>query len=87
MINYRDYIGGKVHLIGIGGSSMSGIAFLLQEKGCIVSGSDKFDGRETDPGDISSQMIVDGMRENGVNAYLMPTLEDATWLLPSDAVI
>jgi len=29
MINYRDYIGKKVHLTGIGGSSMSGLALLL----------------------------------------------------------
>ena len=45
MTNYRDYIGKKVHLIGIGGSSMSGIALLLQERGCIISGSDRAEGK------------------------------------------
>ena len=36
----RDFRGKRVHMIGIGGSSMSGLAQLLQQKGYIVSGSD-----------------------------------------------
>ena len=35
--------GSRVHMIGIGGSSMSGIAMLLHRKGCIVSGSNRDD--------------------------------------------
>ena len=37
----RDFIGKKVFMIGIGGSSMSGLARLLKWKGCVVSGSDR----------------------------------------------
>ncbi len=36
----NNFAGQKVHLIGIGGISMSAIAFLLIEQGAIVSGSD-----------------------------------------------
>ena len=36
-----DYPGGKIHLIGIGGSSMSGLAEMLIDKGYQVSGSDR----------------------------------------------
>ena len=39
----QDLYGKRVHLIGIGGASMSGIALLLRKKGCIVSGSDRAD--------------------------------------------
>ena len=34
-----NYIGKKAYMIGIGGSSMSGLALLLQNMGIIVSGS------------------------------------------------
>ena len=40
----RDYIGKRVHMIGIGGSSMSGLAAMLIDKGYRVTGSDKTDG-------------------------------------------
>ncbi len=36
----RDYQGKRVHMIGIGGSSMSGLAQMLLEKGYKISGSD-----------------------------------------------
>lgn len=36
-------LGAKVHIIGIGGAGMSGLALLLAEKGCVVSGSDATD--------------------------------------------
>ena len=76
MINYRDYIGGKVHLIGIGGSSMSGIAFLLQEKGCIVSGSDKFDGKSvaalrTAGVDVTINHCADNVKDKDLVIYSM----------------
>src|SRR5260370_42027409 len=38
----------NVHLIGVAGSGMSGIAGLLLQVGHQVSGSDKFDSLETD---------------------------------------
>ena len=37
----RNYPGGHIHLIGIGGSSMSGLAEMLIDQGYIVSGSDR----------------------------------------------
>ena len=36
----RDYTGRRVHMIGIGGSSMSGLAEMLLQKGYAVTGSD-----------------------------------------------
>ncbi len=36
----RDYLNKRVHMIGIGGSSMSGLARMLFEKGYAVTGSD-----------------------------------------------
>lgn len=40
----RDYAGKRVHMIGIGGSSMSGLAEMLIDKGYRVTGSDRTDG-------------------------------------------
>lgn len=40
----RDYIGKRIHMIGIGGSSMSGLAEMLLEEGYQVTGSDRTDG-------------------------------------------
>ena len=37
----RDYPGGRIHLVGIGGSSMSGLAEMLIDQGYHVSGSDR----------------------------------------------
>lgn len=39
----RDFPGGHIHMIGIGGSSMSGLARMLLDKGFSVSGSDRDD--------------------------------------------
>ncbi|MBE5779377.1 MAG: UDP-N-acetylmuramate--L-alanine ligase [Clostridiales bacterium] len=39
----RDYAGKHVHMIGIGGSSMSGLARMLLEKGYILTGSDNLE--------------------------------------------
>ena len=39
-IHIRNFEGKHVHFIGIGGISMSGLAEILLEKGCKVSGSD-----------------------------------------------
>ena len=54
--------------------------------------TDIFAARETDPGDINSQMLVDGMREHGVNAVLTPTFDDTEAYLrahwqPGDLVL
>ena len=39
----RDYQGKHIHMIGIGGSSMSGLAQMLLEKGYILTGSDNLE--------------------------------------------
>ena len=36
--NIWDYRGKRVHMIGIGGSSMSGLAMMLKENGFQISG-------------------------------------------------
>lgn len=46
--NIHDYRGKHVHFIGIGGSSMSGLASLLNDEGYIVSGSDRTRSHKTD---------------------------------------
>ena len=43
-----DYRGGRVHFIGIGGSSMSGLAGLLQDEGWQVTGSDRTKSHKTE---------------------------------------
>lgn len=43
-VHIRDYRGKRIHMIGIGGSSMSGLAEMLIDKGYIVSGSDRTEG-------------------------------------------
>ena len=40
----RDYAGQRIHLIGIGGSSMSGLAEMLMDEGYEVTGSDRDEG-------------------------------------------
>ena len=54
--------------------------------------TDIFAAREKDPGDINSQMLVDGMRAHGVNAVLTPTFDDTEAYLrahwqPGDLVL
>lgn len=43
-----QYKGKRVHMLGIGGSSMSGLAYLLKEQGYIVSGSDQTKSHKTE---------------------------------------
>ena len=40
----KDFAGKRIHLIGIGGSSMSGLAEMLMDQGYRVSGSDRDEG-------------------------------------------
>lgn len=39
----KDYLNKRVHMIGIGGSSMSGLARMLREKGYALTGSDSLE--------------------------------------------
>ena len=63
----------RIHMIGIGGVSMSGIAEILNNLGIIVTGSD-----------IYQSNITDKLKENGINVTIGHNLED---VLKSDAVI
>ena len=40
----RNFAGKRIHLIGIGGSSMSGLAEMLMDQGYQVTGSDRDEG-------------------------------------------
>ena len=40
MPHIKDFKGKRAHMIGIGGSSMSGLAGMLQKAGLTVTGSD-----------------------------------------------
>ena len=47
--------GTRVHIVGVGGAGMSGLARLLHERGCVVSGSD-----------ASSSPVLDELAVSGV---------------------
>ena len=54
--------------------------------------TDIYAAREKDPGDIKAEMVVEGMRENGVNAIHTPTFDDTEKYLrehwqPGDLVL
>ena len=58
-LNIESFRGKRVHMIGIGGSSMSGLAGLLRQRGYLVSGSDNYDSYH-----------VRAVRENGINVVI-----------------
>ncbi len=58
-MNISDLAGKKVHIIGIGGSSMSGIALILKSFGCVVSGSDR-----------SENHSIENLRKAGINVII-----------------
>jgi len=47
-INLKEFTGKRVHFIGAGGCSMSGLAMLMQEMGMEVSGSDRTASHKTE---------------------------------------
>lgn len=55
MPHINDYTGKHVHMIGIGGSSMSGLAGMLRQRGVTVTGSDSARSYMTDA--LASQGI------------------------------
>lgn len=55
----RDFEGKHIHMIGIGGSSMSGLAEMLLEKGYVVAGSDRSDG-----------YLMQGLRDQGIETHI-----------------
>ena len=57
--NIRDYRGKRIHLIGVGGSSMSGLAEILMDQGYRVSGSDRDEG-----------YLIHHVREKGAEVFI-----------------
>lgn len=51
--------GSKIHFVGIGGISMSGLARILLDEGCSVTGSDMNNGH-----------IIEQLRESGAHIYI-----------------
>ena len=56
---FEDYKGKRVHFLGIGGSSMSGLAGLLQAQGYIVTGTDRTRSHKTE-----------ALEEKGIRIYI-----------------
>jgi len=68
----------NIHMIGIGGVSMSGIAEILQNRGFNISGSD-----------ISSSNVTDKLRENGIDVtigHYSDAVENANLVVYSAAI-
>ncbi|MBQ8654885.1 MAG: UDP-N-acetylmuramate--L-alanine ligase [Clostridia bacterium] len=55
----NDYKGKRIHMIGVGGSSMSGLAEMLVDKGYQVTGSDRTDG-----------YLMEDVRRAGVKTFI-----------------
>jgi len=62
----RDYHGKRVHMIGIGGSSMSGLAQMLVEKGYKVTGSDSVRSHSVEKLEAMGIPVAVGHREENV---------------------
>ncbi len=71
--------GGTVHLIGAGGMGMAGVAFLLKERGFIVSGCDVQENRQTAWLQKKGINIFLGHHESHIN-------KSVDWLVRSTAV-
>lgn len=64
---------GRVHMVGIGGSGMSGIARVLHERGYTVTGTDR-NGSE----------VTEGLVSSGIPVFIG---EDSGWVDQADTVI
>lgn len=64
---------GRVHLVGVGGSGMSGIARVLHERGYAVSGTDR-----------AASEVTDALANAGINIFIG---EDSGWVDRADTVI
>ena len=64
--------GVRVHIVGVGGAGMSGVARLLAEMGCVVSGSDERTSSDLDALRASSIDVAVGHDErNGASATVV----------------
>ena len=67
MTHIKDYTGRRAHLIGIGGSSMSGLAGMLVGLGVRVTGSDSARSYTTDALEQSGIHVFIGQRAENVD--------------------
>ena len=78
----RDYQGKRVHMIGIGGSSMSGLAQMLLEKGYHVTGSDNVHSHSVEKLEAMGVPVAVGHREENVRGADMAVYSAA--ILPDN---
>ena len=74
----EELIGKNIYMIGIGGSSMSGLALMLKKLGCNVSGSDKTASHKTAH-----------LQEEGINVFIGhdgKNIEGADYIIYSAAI-
>ena len=68
----RDYKGKRIYMIGIGGSSMSGLAQMLHDKGYNVTGSDKTHSHAVERlEEMGMQVFIGHHAENVAGADLL----------------
>ena len=71
-MDIRDYYGKRIHFIGIGGSSMSGLAKLMLWHGCVVSGSDRSANHKTEALEKAGVSVYSGHKaENALGKDLV----------------
>ena len=78
MVNVFDYAGKRVHMVGIGGSSMSGLAEMLLHEGFRVTGSDN-----------AASHAVERLQKMGVEVFIghrAENVEGAALLIFSAAI-
>ena len=59
MPHINEFIGKRAHMIGIGGSSMNGLALMLKQKGVIVTGSDS-----------AESYMTEALRQQGIDVVI-----------------
>jgi UDP-N-acetylmuramate--alanine ligase len=64
---------GRVHMIGVGGSGMSGIARILHQRGVVVTGTER-----------SASEVTDSLRDAGIDVFIG---EESGWIAQADTVI
>ena len=63
----ENYIGKRAHFLGIGGSSMSGLAHLLSTQGYIVTGTDRTKSHKTDALEAEGIKIYIGHKAENIH--------------------
>lgn len=67
MPHIKDYAGKRAHMIGIGGSSMSGLALMLKKLGVVITGSDSVRSYMTDALEAEGIRVSIGHRAENVH--------------------